>query len=354
MADFHALRVKDIKKETADTVSIAMNIPDQLKKVFAYKQGQYVTLKKNIAGEEIRRSYSLCSSPAVDEEWRIAVKKVENGKFSIFANEVLRAGDVLEIMPPMGNFFSEVMEGQKKNYIAFAAGSGITPIISIVKTVLSVESKSTFNLYYGNRNFDSIIFKDELRALKEKYKDRFYLHFVLSRDETNGDFQGRINADKLGEFGQRNSDFYKADEYFICGPEDMIFGLKDKLIANDVASGKIHFELFNTPVTLKNDNDEAAIEVDSEVTVIIDGEDFTYDLSTSGDSILDASMENGADVPFSCKGAVCCTCRAKIIEGSVKMNLNYALTDQEVAEGYVLTCQSHPTSEKVIIDYDTD
>ncbi len=353
MTDFHALRIKDVKRETEDTVSIAMDIPDQLKKLFAYKAGQYLTFKKRINGEEVRRSYSLCSSPVSDEEWRIAVKKVENGKFSSFANDYLAEGDILEVMPPLGNFYTEVKEGQKKNYTAFAAGSGITPVISIIKTVLNVENESVFTLYYGNRNANSIIFKEELDALKSQFGDRFNLLYVLSQDQSMGSFFGRINAERCDEFQGSEPAFYNADEYFLCGPEEMIFSVKDKLSENGVDQAKIHFELFTTPVAAEDEN-EITEEVDSEVTVIMDGEDFTYNLNTSGDSILDAAMDAGADVPFSCKGAVCCTCRAKVMEGSVKMSMNYALTDDEVEEGYVLTCQAHPTSEKVVIDYDAD
>lgn len=353
MSDFHALRIKDVRKETDDTVSIAIDVPDQLKKIFTYKQGQYLSFKKVIDGEDIRRSYSLCSSPVADHEHRIAVKRVENGKFSSYANEDMQAGEMIEVMPPEGNFTTEVKEGQKKHYVAFAAGSGITPIMSIVKTVLAVEKESTFTLYYGNRNIDSIIFKNELDQLKAENAGRFDLFYVISREEGQGDFSGRISAEKCEEFYNLRNNLYEADEYFICGPEEMIFSVKDLLEAKGVSKEKVHFELFTTPVT-EGSSEETNVNVDSEVTVIIDGEEFTFTLNTEGDSVLDAAMNDGADVPFSCKGAVCCTCRAKVLEGTVHMDMNYALTDQEVEDGYVLTCQSHPTSKKVVIDYDED
>ena len=352
MTDFHALRVKDIKRETSDTVSIAIDIPDQLRKIFNYKQGQYLTIKKNVNGEELRRSYSLCSSPVTDSEYRVAVKKVEKGKFSTFANETLKVGDVLEVMPPMGNFYSEVKGGQKKNYVAFVAGSGITPVMSILKTVLATEKESTFTLYYGNRFLNAIIFKDELSELQGKFSDRFQVHYVLSKDEGAGSFKGRITGEACEDYKGSNAGIFSADEYFLCGPEEMIFGVKDKLEAEKVASDKIHFELFTTPVKAASEENGSAENIESDVTIFMDGEEFNYTLSTKGKSVLDASMDAGADVPFSCKGAVCCTCKAKVMEGSVKMDMNYSLTDKEVEEGYILTCQAHPTSEKVVIDYD--
>jgi ring-1,2-phenylacetyl-CoA epoxidase subunit PaaE len=353
MADFHALRVKEIRKETDDTVSVVVDIPEQLKKIFSYKQGQYLTVKKKLNGQEVRRSYSLCSSPVSDDEWRIAVKKVKNGLFSTYANEAMKEGDILEVMTPAGNFFTEVKEDQKKRYVAFAAGSGITPIMSILKTVLAVEKESSFLLYYGNRYSNGIIFRDELKKLKEAFGDRLVLRYVLS-GENSGDFEGRINGEKCEEFDLNQSGLYTADEYFICGPEEMIFSLRDKLTSKGVSKEKIHFELFTTPVAADESSTEEIPDLNSEVTIVIDGEEYTYTLSSKGDSVLDASMDAGADVPFSCKGAVCCTCRAKVLEGKVRMALNYALTDQEVEDGYVLTCQSHPLTEKVVIDYDAD
>lgn len=354
MSNFHALRVNQVKKETEDTVSISIDVPEHLKKIFAYKQGQYLTFKKKLNGEEIRRSYSLCSSPVTENEWRVAVKKVEGGLFSEWANDQLKEGDVLEVMEPEGNFFTELKEGQNKKYIAFAAGSGITPVISIIKTALAVENDSVFYLFYGNRTLVSIIFKDELDALSEKYGDRFSVTHILSRDDEGGDLSGRIDEESCDKINATNPDFYNADEYFICGPEQMIFSLKDKLISRGVGENKIHFELFTTPVKEEGGEGDEVPELDADVTIIIDGEEFNYPLSSTGEAILDASMDAGADVPFSCKGAVCCTCRAKLMEGKVHMDMNFALTDQEVADGYILTCQSHPITPKVVVDYDAD
>ncbi|MEQ8324772.1 MAG: FAD-binding oxidoreductase [Vicingaceae bacterium] len=353
MADFHTLRIKQVKKETADTVSISFDVPKQLRKLFSYRQGQYLTLKKKINGEDVRRSYSLCSSPHTEDDWRVAVKAVEGGVFSTFANEYLAEGDLLDVMPPEGNFYTELKAGQKQSYVAFAAGSGITPILSIIKSTLHIETESTFALYYGNRDDASIIFKEELLELKEKFGDRFNLNFILSRQKTDAGFHGRINADACEEFAKTNTDLFKADHYFLCGPEEMIFGVKDKLESKGVKESDVHFELFTTPIQAEESQKEIPL-IDSEVTVIIDGEEFNLTLSSKGDNILDAAMDSGADVPFSCKGAVCCTCRAKVMEGKVQMAMNYALTDEEVEDGYVLTCQSHPISSKVVIDYDQD
>lgn len=354
MSDFHPLRVNKIIRETDDTVSISFDLPSHLKKAFAYKQGQYLTFKKKLKGEELRRSYSLCSSPITETDWKVAVKKVEGGKFSSYANEDLKEGDVLETMAPMGNFYTEVKEGQKKKYVAFAAGSGITPVMSIIKTILAVEGESTITLYYGSRKSSAIIFKDELDELQLANSDRFNLNYILSKEEKEGFINGRISSEKCDEFERNNGELYKADEYFLCGPEDMIFGVQEKLKNHQVAESSIHFELFNTPVKSDDESNGEIKEIDSNVIVFIDGEEFNYTLSSKGDVILDASMDAGADVPFSCKGAVCCTCRAKLTEGKVHMDLNYALTDGEVEEGYILTCQSHPISEKVVVDYDAD
>ena len=353
MADFHTLRIKEVKRETEDTVSITLEIPSQLKKLFSYTQGQYLTFKKKINGEEVRRSYSLCSSPHSDVDWKVAVKNVEGGRFSAWANNYLSAGDIVEVMPPEGTFFTELKEGQKKNYVAFVAGSGITPLMSIIKSTLKIEKESTFTLFYGNRNADSVIFREELTQLVSTYADRLNLHYVFSGKSEEGAFEGRISADKCDEFAGAYSAIYQADEYFLCGPEEMIFGVQEKLESNNVEKTKIHFELFSTPVQSTNDEVEIP-ELESEVTVMIDGEEHIFNLSSKGDSILDAAMDAGADVPFSCKGAVCCTCRAKLMEGTAQMTLNYSLTDKEVEDGYILTCQSHPTSDKVLVDYDQD
>lgn len=355
MLHFHPLTVKEVRQETADTVSVAFQIPDALKESFSYKPGQYLTIKAIINGEEQRRSYSLCSSP-LDNEWRVAVKKVPNGIFSTYANEQLKTGDVLEVMPPLGHFTTEVNDANKKEYIGFAAGSGITPIISIIKTVLHTEPQSRFTLVYGNKNRHSIIFKEIIEGLKNKYIDRFRVIHVLSREVTDANINsGRIDANKCNELFTMFANI-NADEFFICGPESMIFCVKNFLEAKGVDSKKIHFELFTSPGQKKQTNvSNTQIQDDapkSKVTIKLDGRSFDFELAYEGENVLDAALRQGADLPYSCKGGVCCSCRAKLVEGEVDMDVNYALEADEVKAGFILTCQAHPKTPSVVIDYD--
>jgi len=346
---FSKLKVQEIKKETNDAVSIAFEIPADLKSNFEYQSGQYITIKSDIAGEDIRRSYSLCSAPSEDD-FRIGVKKVDNGRMSIFLNENLNVGDELEVMNPTGNF---CVKNFSANIVGFAAGSGITPILSIIKTVLLSGGK--FTLLYGNKSEEDTIFKTELDSLKEKYENQFDLFYTydIGRSE-NELYNGRIDKEKVTAFVKNNLELLKSDEFFMCGPEPMIIDVSDSLKELGVNENKIHFELFTAPTqqseTAEKPNSDFSGE--SQVTVIMDGDEFEFGLSSDGDFILDAAMSNGADVPFSCKGAVCCTCKAQVIEGEAVMEMNYSLSDKEVADGFILTCQSHPASEKVVVDYD--
>jgi ring-1,2-phenylacetyl-CoA epoxidase subunit PaaE len=352
---FHKLSVKNIRQETKDCVSISFEIPDEIENDFLFKQGQNVTIKINIDGEEARRSYSICSSPH-DKELRIAVKKVYDGLFSTFANDVLKEGDVLEVLPPTGTFFTEVNTANKKNYVFFAAGSGITPVISIVKTILLVEPESKVTLVFGNRTVASIIFKEELEALKDKYLQRFRMYHVLSRERTDSDINyGRVDEKKCRQFS-RLINFNFVDEFFICGPEPMIFTVKAFLENMGVEKKKIHFELFTTPAgkhikiyTPEKTQEESG----SDITVKFDGRSFDFKLDFNSNNILDAALAQGADLPFSCKGGVCTTCKAKLIEGKVEMEVNYGLEQEEVEAGFILTCQSHPRSKRVIVDFDS-
>lgn len=353
---FHPLAISDIRRETADTVSIAFTVPGELKELFQYKQGQYITLRKTINGTEARRSYSICSSP-LDNELRIAVKKVNGGLFSTYANEKLQKAEVLDIMPPLGKFFTELDQAQKKKYVAFASGSGITPILSIIKTTLRTELQSHFTLVYGNRNRHSIIFREELEALKNLFMDRFRVIYILSREKTDAPINfGRIDAEKCAALCSKTIDTKTTDTFFICGPEEMIFSVKDKLKELGVDEKKIHFELFTTP-----GNHEPAVvaratsnqqEIKSRITVKLDGISFEFDLGFEEEAILDAALKQGADLPYACKGGVCCTCRAKLLEGEVDMDINYGLEPEEIEKGFILTCQSHPRTEKIVIDFD--
>lgn len=355
---FHTLAVKDIRKETNDCVSISFEIPAHLKEVFSYKQGQHITLRTLINGEEVRRSYSVCSSP-LDNELRIAVKRIEQGIFSAFANETLQKGDTLELIPPMGSFFTELDPAYQKQYAGFAAGSGITPLLSIIKTILYTEPGSSFTLVYGNRNRHSIIFREELEALKNKYINRFRIVYILSREQTDAAINaGHIDAAKCTALFDKVIDINTTDEFFICGPEAMIFTVKEELEKKGVGQKKIHFELFTTPgqqkkITAKETGTPEANQPKSRITVKLDGISFDFDLGYESEAILDAALRQGADLPYACKGGVCCTCRAKLVEGEVSMDVNYGLEPEELERGFILTCQSHPRTAKVVVDFDS-
>ncbi len=353
---FHRLAVKKIIKETADCVSVTFEIPEELKKDFAFKQGQSLTMRTTLNNEDIRRTYSICSSP-LDNEWRVAIKKVDGGLFSSFANGELKKGDVLEVMQPVGKFYVELNPSNKKNYLGFAAGSGITPLLSIIKTTLQTEPQSSFTLVYGNKNRSSIIFFEELEALKNQYLQQFTFINILSRERTDAAINfGRINAEKLSEL-EKLVDYSSFDDTFICGPEEMIFLVKDYLEAKGIDKKKIHFELFTTPgQKLTTDNRQLTTDNSgpkSRITVKLDGRSFDFDLSLTSDAtILDAALKQGADLPFACKGGVCCTCKAKLLEGKVSMDVHWGLEEEEIEQGYILTCQSHPKTEKVVVDFD--
>lgn len=353
---FHPLAIKDIKKETDDCVAVSFEIPEQLKKEFAFRQGQSLTMRTTINGEEVRRTYSLCSSP-LDNEWKVAIKRVDDGLFSTFANYNLKKGDVLDVMEPVGKFYTELDPANKKNYLAFAAGSGITPLLSIIKTTLHTEPYSCFTLVYGNKSRSSIIFFEELEGLKNKYLSRFNFINILSRERTDSPINfGRINMEKLMELSAL-VDYSSFDETFICGPEEMIFCVKEFLEQKGINKKNIHFELFTTPGQKKSGVRSQKSETNdgpkSKITVKLDGRSFDFDLSLNSDiSLLDAALQEGADLPFACKGGVCCTCKAKLLEGEVAMDVHWGLEEEEVEQGYILTCQSQPKTEKVVVDFD--
>lgn len=355
---FHRLSVKEVKKETADCVTVLFDIPEELKKDFRFRQGQNLTMRTVLNGGEVRRTYSICSSP-LDNEWRVAIKKVNGGLFSSFANEKLKPGDALEVMQPVGRFYTDLDPANKKHYLAIAAGSGITPVLSIIKTTLTTEPLSTFTLIYGNRNRSSVIFFEELEGLKNKFMERFSLIHVLSRERTDTMLNfGRINTEKLRELNKLIG-YTAVDEFFICGPEEMIFNTKDFLEAAGIDKKKIHFELFTSPGQKKKarvtpgDHTSAETGPVSRVSIKADGRSFDFDLPlTSDTTILDAALKQGADLPFACKGGMCCTCKAKLLEGEVNMDVHWGLEEEEIAKGYILTCQSHPKTEKVVVDFD--
>lgn len=354
---FHKLVIKQVRRETPECVSVQFEIPAEIKNEFVFRQGQSLTMRTFLNDEEVRRTYSICSSP-LEKEWRVAIKKQEGGLFSAFANEKLKQGDVLEVMQPVGKFYTELDPSNKKNYVAFAAGSGITPVISIIKTTLKTEPKSQFTLVYGNRNKNSIIFKEELEGLKDKFIDRFRIIHILSRERADAPINsGRIDADKLSTLNKL-IDYKTTDEFFICGPEEMIFSVKDFLETNGINKKKIHFELFTTPGEERKSavgSRQSAVKESgpkSKISVKLDGRTFDFDLGMNDEPILDAALKQGADLPFGCKGGVCCTCKAKLIEGEVDMEVHWGLEEEEMEQGYILTCQSHPKTEKVVVDFD--
>lgn len=353
---FQPLKVSELRRETPDTISVAFELPEALRETFHFTQGQYLTLRTVIDGEDVRRSYSICSAPH-ENELRVAIKKLDGGVFSTFANERLKAGDELLVMPPQGRFYTELSRENAKTYVAFAAGSGITPIISILKSTLVQEPDSRFILFYGNRGFDHIVFREQLEFLKNKYPDRLAVHHVLSRESMGSPlFSGRLNGEKCSAYARYFFRPETVDHFFLCGPEELIFEVRDTLASLGVPSEKVHFELFTTPGVPKKSAEQSATSArngfDASVTVIQDGVEFDFMLPSDGSTLLDAAMRAGADLPFSCKGGVCSTCKARILEGEVKMEINYGLEADEVAQGYVLTCQSHPTTQRLVVSFD--
>ena len=356
MARFHSLKVKDIRRETADAVSIAFDIPLAIQHEYQFKQGQYITVKLQVNGEELRRSYSICTSPYSEKELRVAVKEVKDGRASTLMNRNWKVGDVVEVMTPMGNFSSILSGNNKKNYVLFAGGSGITPMMSILKSVLYIEKQSTITLVYANRDEASVIFNADIQKIVSENADRLKVLNVYDAPNTEvSDLQkGLLTVERVKAIIE-NYGGVNADEYFICGPGPMMENIKQALESLKIAKEKIHIEYFNAVVEAVNKaagNEATGAPVNSEVTVIQYGIETQMKLNTTGLTILDAAIDAGVDAPFSCKGAVCCTCRAKVIEGKVKMDNNFALTDAEVEEGFILTCQAHPLTEKVIIDFD--
>lgn len=347
------MQVKDIRRETEECVSIAFIVPPELREAYQFKPGQYLTLRTYIDGEEVRRSYSICSIPG-DEELRVAVKQVTDGRFSTFANEQLQVGESLDVMTPMGRFQSR-LESTKGHYLAFAAGSGITPILSIMRWILETQPNSRFTLFYGNRSTESIIFREEIEGLKNRFLDRLSVHYMLSREHPGSElFYGRITAEKCARFFRSLVDVEQIDEAFICGPEEMIHDVRAALQSAGMAERQIHFELFTTNTTPKKRRPKAttAESVAAQVTIRLDGLTFDFPLEDSDTSILDGALQAGADLPYSCKGGVCSTCRARLLEGEVDMDVNWALEPEELAAGYILTCQSHPRTSKVVVDFD--
>lgn len=338
---FHSLTISRIDRLTQDTVQVVFEVPADIKSEYDFKSGQYLDVIIPINGIEERRSYSICSGTS--EDLAIAVKAVSNGKVSNWLNSEANEGTVISVSTPKGNF---ILSDQAKNVVAIAAGSGITPILSIAKEI--EKRDGNLRLFYGNRTISSIIFKDELAKLRNTFVTGF-----LSGESVEGYEKGRINKESFTNIIKSDLSLLRADAYYICGPEEMIMQVVDTLKFFGVAESKIHFELFTAPVLMKTEPEEVSnFDGISHVKVILDGEMVEFDLKAKGKSLLEAVETEGLDAPYSCKGGVCSSCRAKVLEGSVSMRTNLSLTDEEVKKGYILTCQAIPTSENVKITYD--
>ncbi|MEE9350459.1 MAG: 2Fe-2S iron-sulfur cluster-binding protein [Flavobacteriaceae bacterium] len=350
MSQFHSVKIAAIKRETKDAVSIVFDIPEDLKNQFQYIAGQYITLKTTIDGTDVRRAYSICSSPN-SNEIRVAVKRVKNGFFSIYATSELKVGDVIEISKPEGKFILSTSANNANNYLAFGAGSGITPIMAMVKSVLENEPNSKFVLVYGNKNTFETLFFDEINTLKRTYSDRFFVQFVYSKEQPEGSLFGRIDSSVVNFVLKKHVDS-TFNDVFLCGPEQMINTVKETLFAQDFNDDSIHYELFTAPKS--NDKDEAenlTLDGNSEITVMLDDEETTFTMAQK-ETILTAALKNDLDAPYSCQGGICSSCIAKVTEGKVTMAKNTILSEDEVAEGLILTCQAHPTTAKITIDFD--
>lgn len=351
MRQFHALKVAEVKRETPEAVSIRFEVPADLAPLYAYRQGQHLTLKRDIDGQDVRRSYSICAG-VEEQSLQVAVKKIPGGLFSSFANDALKAGDVVEVMPPAGHFYTELDPSAARQYVAFAAGSGITPVLSLARTTLAREPKSRFTLVYGNRRLASTMFHEALWELKDRYLARFEIYHVFSREEQEVElFNGRIDAAKVDAFLRTLIPVDGIDEAFVCGPASMIDEVEAALVAAGVPREHVHVERFGVPGAAVADVDDAEA-AEARVTLIVDGVRREIDFHRGQHSILDAGRAAGIDLPFSCKGGMCSTCRARLLEGEVKMAKNYALEPHEVAAGFVLTCQSYPLTGRVVVSFD--
>lgn len=349
---FHALTIAQVRQESSEAISILFDIPKELEEDYQFIQGQHVTLKSEVNGQELRRSYSICSS-INDGEIRVAIKKVPGGAFSSWANAALKAGDQIEVMTPEGKFHTQLNSSNKKHYVAFAAGSGITPILSIIKSTLKNEPLSSFTLVFGNSRQNSVIFQEELEDIKNRYLTRFNMHNIFSREEQEVPLlNGRLDAKKVGELVSCLLPVASIDEAFICGPGGMIDEVEIALKNAGLDQKKIHLERFGIANGEMKSRAVAGDAPQSTITVIADGLKRDVEFREGDESILDVALKSGMDLPFSCKGGVCNTCRCKVLEGKVRMDRNFALEPDDVEAGFVLSCQSHPLTDKVVISFD--
>lgn len=351
MSQFIPLTIKSIQPQTEQAICIAFDLAPEQADLFQYQPGQHLTIRHLTEQGEIRRCYSICSDRA--EDMSIAIKKIDQGQFSTWANEHLKAGDVLEVMPPQGVFFQKAAKTGGQNYLGFAAGSGITPILSIVKSVLNHQPGAHFTLVYGNRSWKQTMFSEQIMDLKDRYKERLQLVNVFSRELNDSQLlNGRIDAEKLQQLFQAGLIHSQFDHCFACGPEEMMNAVETVLPELGIERSKIHTERFNTGTAPKASAAQIESRSEEKVNIILDGRELIVDVSKQDDSILDAALRAGADLPYACKGGVCATCKCRVLEGEVEMAINYSLEEDEVAKGYVLSCQARPTSANVRLSFD--
>ncbi|MEM6461612.1 MAG: 1,2-phenylacetyl-CoA epoxidase subunit PaaE [Pseudomonadota bacterium] len=358
MSRFHALKISDVRRETDDAVSIAFDVPKDAEDRFSFVPGQYLTLRADINGVSVQRTYSICSALG-DGELRVAIKRVDGGVFSNYANDNLSAGMTVEVMAPQGRFTAQTSQTAENHYVAFTAGSGVTPIFSIVKTILAREPESTFTMFYGNRDRASVIFREQLEDLKDRFLERFTLVHVLSREGQDVDLlHGRLDAERIERFAAAGLfDPLNVNSYFLCGPGDMIEKNRETLERLGVPAERIRFELFtpaegSPPPKPISEQARAAVEKGASVETVLDGAALGFVMGAEDENVVDAAHRHGIELPFSCKGGMCCTCRCKVREGEVEMAANYSLEPWELEAGFVLACQSRPLTEKVVLDFD--
>ena len=357
MSKFYPLSVAQVKQETRDTIAVVFAVPPSLTKTFEFTQGQHLTLRTGINGEDVRRSYSICSA-VQDRQLRIAIKRTPGGVFSTWANDTLKPGHSIDVMPPMGHFNTPLSPENRKRYLGFAAGSGITPMLSIIKSTLLTEPKSEFTLFYGNRASSTVIFKEELTELKDTFLRRLNIVYIMSREQQDIElFNGRITREKCDQLFKHWVSLTDVDVAFVCGPEGMMREVSEALQAHGMPKANIKVELFAASIPKHHHVPQArpaAGRQQCEVTLIVDGSHASFTMEKDKESLLDAGLKHGIDMRYSCKGGVCSTCRAKVIEGKVDMDVNFALEDYEIARGFVLTCQSYPVTDRVVVDFDQD
>ncbi|ENU62882.1 phenylacetate-CoA oxygenase/reductase subunit PaaK [Acinetobacter lwoffii] len=351
MSQFIPLTIKSIQPQTEQAICIAFDLAPEQLDAFQYQPGQHLTIRHLTDDGELRRCYSICSD--TQEDMSIAIKKIDQGQFSTWANAHLKAGDVLEVMPPQGVFFQKAAKAGGQNYLGFAAGSGITPILSIVKSVLNRQADATFTLVYGNRSWKQTMFSEQIMDLKDRFKERLQLVNIFSRELNDSEiFNGRIDADKLQQLFQANLISAEADHCFACGPEEMMTAVETVLPTWGIQRSKIHTERFNTGTAPKATAQQMESRSEERVNIVLDGRELIVEVSKQDDSILDAALRAGADLPYACKGGVCATCKCKVLEGQVEMAVNYSLEEDEIQKGYVLSCQARPTTANVRLSFD--